>query len=403
MATPTSPSKGGAGKKGRDFYKLLGVERTANQGQIKHAYRKLAMKYHPDKNPGDEEAADKFKELSTAYAVLSDPNKKRQYDIHGEEGSVAELGSVNVEDLGTVGRLFGALVSKAGIPVPTEITQKVLTAAQHIGRGATSVPGFDLPHVETLMFGQAISGTVERQSAHFFKLAISEADLKNGVIISCTSNGNDKFKVIFFDTEGNVTMVEESQRRKRHSESNLYVVPFPRYQLLETMPLAMMKHMDDEVPPVFMILDTFDVDIKSLLPGTHLFCVYGDNWFQSVRYTLKCLSAIPPSDECVGTIQDSEKQLAKKKKELEDFQGEFCDVKKKYEEACKKLEADITETVELMEKREKAYNDYIARSAAKFSHVQPTTKQNGSQASGQSGLLGGIGKLFGYSSRSEKT
>ena len=51
--------------------------------------------------------------------------QKRQYDLHGEEGSVAELGSVNVEDLGTVGRLFGALVSKAGIPVPTEITQKV--------------------------------------------------------------------------------------------------------------------------------------------------------------------------------------------------------------------------------------------------------------------------------------
>ena len=57
---PTSPSKGGS-KKGRDFYAILGVERTANQGQIKHAYRKQAMKYHPDKNPGNEEAADKFK------------------------------------------------------------------------------------------------------------------------------------------------------------------------------------------------------------------------------------------------------------------------------------------------------------------------------------------------------
>ena len=100
---------------------------------------------------------------------------------------------------------------------------------------------------------------------------------------SCTSNGNDKFKVIFFDNDGNVTMVEESQKRKRHSEANLYVVPFARYQLMETMPLSMMKHLDEEVPPVFMILDTYDKDIKSLLPGTHLFCVYGDNWFQSVR------------------------------------------------------------------------------------------------------------------------
>ena len=101
-------------------------------------------------NPGNEEAAEKFKELSTAYAVLSDPNKKRQYDLHGEDGSVAELSTINVEDLGTVGRLFGALISKAGIPVPTEITQKVLTAAQHIGKGNTNVPGFEVSNVEEL-------------------------------------------------------------------------------------------------------------------------------------------------------------------------------------------------------------------------------------------------------------
>ena len=88
------------------------------------------------------------------------------------------------------------------------------------------------------------------------------------------------FAVIFFDNDGNVRLVEESQKRKRHSEANLYVVPFARYQLMETMPLSMMKHLDEEVPPVFMILDTYDKDIKSLLPGTHLFCVYGDNWFQ---------------------------------------------------------------------------------------------------------------------------
>ena len=53
-------------------------------------------------------------------------------------------------------------------------------------------------------------------------------------------------------------MVEESQQRKRKSEANLYVVPFGRYNLSETMPLSMMKRLDEEVPPVFMILDTFD-------------------------------------------------------------------------------------------------------------------------------------------------
>ena len=55
----------GKGKKGRDFYEILGIERTANQGQIKSAYRRLAMKFHPDKNPGNEEASEKFKEVST--------------------------------------------------------------------------------------------------------------------------------------------------------------------------------------------------------------------------------------------------------------------------------------------------------------------------------------------------
>lgn len=391
-----SPKKDERGnKKGRDFYATLGVERTANQGQIKHAYRKKAMKCHPDKNPGNEEKAEEFKDLASAYSVLSDPNKKRQYDLHGEEGSLAELGSVNVEDLGTVGRLFGALVSKAGIPVPTEITQKVLTAAMHIGSGVTHVPGFELPKVETLLWGQTVSGTVERQCAHFFRITVTDADLANGVIISTSSTGNDKFKVVFFDNQGHVTMVEESQvsTRKRKSEANMFVVPFGRYNLSETMPLSMMKRLDEEVPPVFMILDTFDKDVKSLLPGTHLFCVYGDNWFQSVRYQLRCLVAVPTSTDCVVSIQEHETKLNDKKKHLENFQTEFCDVKKKYEEACKKLEEDITETVELIQERDQAYSDYIEQSGTKYSHVAPTRQQM--NQSGGSGLLGGIGKLFG--------
>lgn len=67
----------------RDYYEVLGVEKTATDEEIKKAYRKLAMKYHPDRNPGDKEAEDKFKEAGEAYAVLSDSEKRAQYDQYG--------------------------------------------------------------------------------------------------------------------------------------------------------------------------------------------------------------------------------------------------------------------------------------------------------------------------------
>ncbi len=66
-----------------DLYKILEVERTATAEQIKKAYRELAMKYHPDRNPGDTVAEEKFKKINAAYSVLSDETKRKQYDMYG--------------------------------------------------------------------------------------------------------------------------------------------------------------------------------------------------------------------------------------------------------------------------------------------------------------------------------
>ena len=129
---------------------------------------------------------------------------------------------------------------------------------------------------------------------------------------------------------------------------------------------------------------------QSLMPGTHLFCVYGDNWFQSVRYSLRCLVAVPQDTDCVETIKTTEEKLAIKKKELEKFQvkikfsmfyiryflfqSEFCEIKKKYDTAKERLETDVKEITELIQDREGAYTDYQDASALKYSHVQATAR-----------------------------
>ena len=69
----------------KDYYDILGISKTASADEIKKAYRKLAVKYHPDKNPGDKAAEEKFKEVSRAYEVLSDDKKRKQYDQFGPD------------------------------------------------------------------------------------------------------------------------------------------------------------------------------------------------------------------------------------------------------------------------------------------------------------------------------
>jgi molecular chaperone DnaJ len=96
----------------RDYYEVLGVSKTASADEIKKAYRKLAMQYHPDKNPGDKEAEEKFKEAAEAYDVLSNDQKKAQYDRFGHQGMGGAGGfgggGMNVEDIfSQFGDIFG--------------------------------------------------------------------------------------------------------------------------------------------------------------------------------------------------------------------------------------------------------------------------------------------------------
>jgi molecular chaperone DnaJ len=94
----------------RDYYEILGVSKNASEAEIKKAYRQMALKYHPDKNPGDKSAEEKFKEAAEAYEVLSDAEKRRRYDQfgHNAPGAGGFGGSMNMEDIfSQFGDIFG--------------------------------------------------------------------------------------------------------------------------------------------------------------------------------------------------------------------------------------------------------------------------------------------------------
>ncbi len=123
----------------RDFYEILGVERTCDDGTLKTSYRKLAMKFHPDRNPGDTEAEVKFKEISEAYDCLKDPQKRAAYDRFGH--AAFESGMGGARGGGGFGPDFGASMSD----IFDDIFGEFMGGARGTGRGSQArMRGSDL-------------------------------------------------------------------------------------------------------------------------------------------------------------------------------------------------------------------------------------------------------------------
>ena len=135
----------------KDLYEVLGVSRSASDDEIKKAFRKLAMKYHPDRNPDNEEAVEKFKEIQNAYAILSDPQKKAAYDQYGHAGVDPNMG----------GGFGGGFGGGAGFDFSDIFSQMFGGAAGGGGR-QQSYQGADLQYAVEITLEEAAAGLKHR-------------------------------------------------------------------------------------------------------------------------------------------------------------------------------------------------------------------------------------------------
>ena len=152
----------------KDFYETLGVARSAGDDEIKKAYRKLAMKYHPDRNPGDKAAEEKFKEVQYAYAILSDKEKKTAYDQYGHAGVDPNMGA------GGFGG-FGGFSGAQGFDFGDIFSQMFGGAAGGGGR-QQSYQGADLQYAVEITLEEAAAGLKKRITIPTYK----ECDICHG-------------------------------------------------------------------------------------------------------------------------------------------------------------------------------------------------------------------------------
>lgn len=187
----------------KDYYKVLGVSRSATQAEIKKAYRKLALKYHPDKNKGDRSAEDRFKEANEANEVLSDPEKRKKYDTFGEDWNRYQTGGGNADQFdwsryaGGQGRQqpfeardFGEAFGGQGFSDFFEMLFGGQAASRSSTRG-TSRRGQDIEATADISLEEAYHGTTRIIDIHGQTLRVQiRPGIADGQILRLTGKGS---------------------------------------------------------------------------------------------------------------------------------------------------------------------------------------------------------------------